>query len=55
MNDDLEYNFEKARERINKCLPVSGGGAGAERAYAVAYQRLVQAGRKPQIKKKYRA
>lgn len=50
---DLEFNFKKASERLRG---VTGKAAqGAENAYGMAYQQMVRAGLKPQIKHKYRS
>ena len=49
---NLDFAFRNASDRLRK---VGGKGAqGAENAYAMAYQALVKAGLKPQIRHKYR-
>lgn len=47
-------NFEAACKRIRDQKTVAGGGRGAEKAYGSAYQALVSAGLRPQIRGKYR-
>lgn len=51
-NDALVFKFKAASERLGK---VSGKAAeGVEAAYGQAYQALVRAGLRQQLKKKYR-
>ena len=52
-NDRLIANFNSASSAVKKSM---GGKAGeaAEKVYAIAYQQLVKAGIKPQLRKKYR-
>lgn len=52
-NDRLVSNFNSATSSLKKIV---GGkaGDGAENNYGQAYQALVKAGIKPQIRKKYR-
>jgi hypothetical protein len=46
--------YEDARKEVEKALPTNNGGKRAEVRYADAYQRLVQVGLAPQLKRKYR-
>lgn len=55
MEEKLEQAMDAASRNVAKCLPVQSGGGGAENAYAQAYQALVRAGLRPQLRKKYRA
>ena len=52
-NDRLVSDFNAASSNIRKIV---GGAAavGAEKKYGQAYQSLVKAGLRPQIRKKYR-
>ena len=52
----LESNMNVASSKLRKDggLTMSGGGATAEVQYGIAYQQLVQAGLRPQLKEKYR-
>lgn len=52
--DRLESNMNSASSQVKKSLPMRQGGAGAEKAYGAAYQALVRAGLRPQIRAKYR-
>lgn len=51
--DRLESNFNSAATALKR---ISSGkaGEGVEKAYGQAYQALVKAGLRPQIRKKYR-
>lgn len=54
-NDDierLERNLASALDRVKKSAGKNAGGA--EAAYGQAYQALVKAGARPQIRYKYR-
>ena len=51
----LERDMEAASKNVAKRLPAAMGGTGAEVQYSLAYQALVRAGLRPQMKKKYRA
>lgn len=52
-NERLESNFNSASSSLRKIV---GGkaGEGVESKYGQAYQALVKAGARPQLKKKYR-
>lgn len=54
-NEDerLISNFNSASTSVKKSMG-GKGGEGAESAYGQAYQQLVKAGLKPQLRKKYR-
>lgn len=47
-------NYEAARKQVEKSLTTVNGGKRAETVYAEAYQKLVQVGLAPQLKRKYR-
>lgn len=51
--DRLESNFNSATTALKR---IAGGkaGEGTEKVYGQAYQALVKAGLRPQIRKKYR-
>lgn len=51
--DRLESNFNSAATALKR---ITGGkaGEGIEKSYGQAYQALVKAGLRPQIRKKYR-
>jgi hypothetical protein len=49
----LQSNFNAASNGIHKAIGGKGGD-GAEKVYGQAYQALVKAGAKPQLKKRYR-
>lgn len=54
----MEPSDQKLLDRFDatsKRIKDSKGGADAELAYAIAYQDLVKAGLRQQIRKKYRA
>lgn len=54
---ELERQLNRTHERLQKLASISGTyGArlGAEQNYAEAYQALVRAGLRPQIREKYR-
>lgn len=56
---DAETEMQRAGDKLRSLAsdsvsPVSGRND-AERRYAVAYQRLVRMGKRPQIRAKYRA
>lgn len=53
-NQTLLDKFEAARKQNAKCNTTSGGGVRDEKVYGAAYQELVKAGLRPQIKAKYR-
>lgn len=56
MSEDVEKmmrEFDSASGAIKKQMG-GKGGEGAEAKYGQAYQQLVKAGAKPQIRKKYR-
>lgn len=56
MSEDVEKmmrEFDSASGTIKKQMG-GKGGEGAEAKYGQAYQQLVKAGAKPQIRKKYR-
>ncbi len=50
-NAKLESNFQQARANVAKCIV---GDKRSEQVYGQAYQALVAAGLRPQIKRKYR-
>lgn len=56
MNEDEIRRLNSSFEAAAKRLRATGGkaGQGAENAYAEAYQQLVKAGLKPQLRHKYR-
>jgi hypothetical protein len=56
MNEDDIRRLNSAYEAAWKRLQGSGGKSaqGAESAYGLAYQALVKAGLRPQIRQKYR-
>lgn len=56
MSDDIERlksNFNAASSTIHKSMGGKGGES-AEKVYGQAYQALVKAGAKSQLRKKYR-
>lgn len=53
-NDDLLADFERASKDLQKNATLASGAARIEKAYGTAYQALVAAGLKPQLRKKYR-
>lgn len=52
-NDRLESNFNSASTALRRIVG-GKGGEGVEKTYGQAYQSLVKAGLRPQIRKKYR-
>lgn len=50
----LEGNLRAAQTEMAKALPTANGGQRAEQRYAAAYQALVKAGVRPQLRRKYR-
>lgn len=52
--EDLERNLEAASRDLRKALPTTKGGVGNENNYSAAYQALVRAGVRPQLRSKYR-
>lgn len=53
-NEDLLEDFNRASKELQRNATVSSGAVRIEKNYAAAYQRLVAAGLKPQLKAKYR-
>jgi hypothetical protein len=57
MSDEIENalrDFRAASAQVAKGQGMKGGGAGAEKAYAQAYQVLVRLGVMPQLRSRYR-
>jgi hypothetical protein len=53
-DDRLERAFTRASDRLRECKRARTGGVAAEVEYGAAYQRLVRAGKAPQLRAKYR-
>lgn len=53
MSEELERALAAAAKRLG--VGTNNGGAGTEKAYGAAYQALVRAGVRPQLRAKYRA
>ena len=51
--DRLESDFNSASSALKRIVG-GKGGEGTEKNYGQAYQQLVKAGLRPQIRKKYR-
>lgn len=51
--DKLEREMSAASSAMRKCITGKPGEA-SEKKYGIAYQDLVKAGLRPQIRKKYR-
>lgn len=55
MNEELERAMVAASGALKKCLPTGQGGTKNENVYEAAYQELVKAGARPQLRAKYRS